>query len=130
MRPRVSPDGKYVYYAKLTAIPTSIWKAPIDGGAEVEVLDASHGVDQFAVARKGIYFTPEPMLGGSRSLMFHNESAGETKQVAVLEQHSKQCSSCLDWIETGLTISHDGKLVLYGNVDHFGSDLMLVENFR
>ena len=41
-----------------------------------------------------------------------------------------QCSFCVDFLETGLTVSVDVKSMLYGQFLGFSADLMLVDNFR
>lgn len=129
-RPKLSPDGRFLYYAKEPTVPTSIWRMPVGGGTEEEVVASSHAVDQFALTRGGVYFTPEPILYGRRFLYFHDLATGETREVAQLEEMSLQCARCMDWEESGLSVSPDGDSILYGTVAEFSSDLMKVEGFR
>ena len=49
-----SPDGKSIYYTK-TEGPSSLWKVPIDGGEETQVLE-SVARRSFAVVEQGNLF--------------------------------------------------------------------------
>jgi eukaryotic-like serine/threonine-protein kinase len=118
-----SPDGKFVYYAKDPEVPTSLWKVPVDGGEETRVLDSiSHGTN-FAVVNKGIYFLPP---GRSDTpgvpVQFFSFATGQIKTVSrsTIEKN----------LWGGLSVSPDGRWVLFTYIDQQGSDLMLVENFR
>jgi len=129
-RPRLDPTGKHIYYAKRHTVPFSVWRIPVDGGEEVEILDESREVDEFTVGRDGIFFTSVSERNGSRYLHFHEESTQTVRTVAKLSDSSMQCAVCSDWLEFGLSLSGDGRRLLYGQVEGFGSDVMLVENFR
>ena len=48
-----SRDG-FLYYAKQVA--ASIWRVPVDGGAEVHVVDGLSYSLNFAVGERGLYF--------------------------------------------------------------------------
>ena len=50
-----SHDG-VLYYSKDGASPTSIWRVPVDGGAEVPVVDGLSYSLNFAVSARGLYF--------------------------------------------------------------------------
>jgi serine/threonine protein kinase len=121
-----SLDGKFLYYAKqfdmatyMPSPPNSLWRVPVEGGEEVQVLPAIYTGRNFAVARDGIYFNPFPSAG-RHSIQFYEFSTGRTRQIAAL---AKPPSS-------GLSVSADGGVILYSQVDSQTVDLMLVENFR
>jgi Tol biopolymer transport system component len=59
-----SPDGRFFYYAKSRTGP-GLWRVPVAGGEERQILDAPAGGDwnYFAVAGRGIYFLDRKMTG-------------------------------------------------------------------
>jgi eukaryotic-like serine/threonine-protein kinase len=50
-----SKDG-FLYYAKESRSPTSIWRVPVNGGAEVHVVDGLSYSINFAVGERALYF--------------------------------------------------------------------------
>ncbi len=115
-----SPDGKFLYYSKGTARGPALWRVPVDGGEEVEVLEGISDWSTFAPMDQGIYFIPrrEPTAGAS--IQFLNFADGKIRTIAAIAKP----------VFIGLTISPDGRSLLYTQIDQEGSDLMLVENFR
>jgi Tol biopolymer transport system component len=112
--PIESPDGKFVYFAKSLA-GSSLWRIPAAGGKETKVLDSS-ALWNFAVTKTGLYFVPVE----SHSIQFLELATGKVTRVAKSEQK----------IGFGLSVSPDGRSLLYAQLDREGGDLMLVENFR
>ena len=121
--PFESPDGKVVYYQK-TQGDSEVWRVPVAGGEETRVLGPV-GSFQFAVAADGIYFI-EPGPPGyagwikGNSLKFYSFTKGTAEKVFDIKY----------WPVIGLSVSPDGRYVLFSQRDPFGLDLMLVENFR
>ncbi len=122
--PFESPDGKSVYYLKRkrwekSGNPGDLWKVPVQGGEEELVLKQ---VDLFhyCVGRDGIYFVVPPEAGGKRTIQFLDFSSGVTQIVTELEKP----------LHSGISVSPDGRYLLYTQVEEHSSDLMLVENFR
>jgi Tol biopolymer transport system component len=115
-----SPDGKFAYCWKPTS-PPSLWRVPVDGGEETEVLHAIDHPSNVCVAGQGIYFVPvrDPASGGY-SIQFLRLATGKLEPVAAIDKDSA----------LGLTVSPDGRWLLYSQVDQTSCDLMLVENFR
>jgi hypothetical protein len=113
-----SPDGKSVYYMK-TEGPSSLWKVPVGGGEETEVL-ASVAGRSFAVVDKGIYFISLPSSSSDHLIQFLNLANGKINRVAATGKSPPY----------GLTVSPDEQSFLYSEFDSSGSDLMLVENFK
>jgi hypothetical protein len=72
------------------------------------------------VVEDGIYFMPRPDPKAGYSIQFLDSSAGTIERIASIEKP----------VSPGLTVSPDRRWILYAQVDHAGSDLMLVENFR
>ena len=116
-----SVDGKFVYYAKTAADP-DIWKLRLQDGQEAAVSPPLH-VSQWtswALADERIFFVKEgadanPML---RSLDLRS---AHITDLAPLEKQPWPL-----WISA----SADGRVVIYGQLDMYVSNIMLVENFR
>jgi Tol biopolymer transport system component/predicted Ser/Thr protein kinase len=113
-----SPDGKWLYYSKIF-FGSSLWKVPVQGGEETQVVDSLSSYGSFAVVDEGIYFISRPDRTGGSAIEFLDSATGNIKAVARLD---KEAGS--------LTVSPDSRWILYSQVDQQDSDLMLVENFR
>ena len=111
-------DGKAVYYTK-GAFSGALWKIPVLGGEESPVLP-SVAWRSFCLVNEGIYFVPEPGADRKSSIQFLSFASAQVKTVAPI---SRSPSS-------GLSVSPDGRSLLFSQVDEEGNDLMLVENFR
>lgn len=115
-----SPDGKFFYYGK-GRYATSLWKVPVDGGEETQVLESLVRPEDFAVVDAGIYFIPaRHAITAVSSVQFYSFATGKTRLIATTGNRA----------ENGLTISPDGQWILFTQVDHSATELMLVENFR
>lgn len=119
--PRESPDGKFLYYAKVKP-DSGIWRMPVEGGNEELVVKTEEPVlwGYWAVADSGIYFVE---LSDSKKIKFFNFATGRVIDFFALEKPSITN-------DAGLTISPDGQWLLFTQVDQSGSDIMLAENFR
>jgi Tol biopolymer transport system component len=127
-RPELSPDGKTLYFersfgssAPPTAPSTSqaLVAVSLDGGPERTVIDCVPRYG-FSVTAAGVYHVP---CGGSTSsvpLLLWDPSTGKDRVIGTLEGP----------LRPGLTVSADGKTILFTREVSQGSDLMLIENFR
>jgi Tol biopolymer transport system component len=109
-----SSDGRFLYFAKTSRDGYALWKAPVAGGPETEVLPSLANDRAFAVAAEGIYFIPKDSI---QLLRFSDGS------ITTLAKLTKP-------ISFGLSVSPDSRTILYGQTDHEGADLALVEIFR
>jgi len=116
--PFESPDGKWLYFAKGDGA-TGLWKMPVEGGPETQVVNAVYRAN-FAVLDRGIYFTPPRGANGESAVQYLDFATGAIKTIYPLDKT----------IDLGFTVSPDGRYVLWSQIDHQGSNLMLVENFR
>jgi Tol biopolymer transport system component len=115
-----APDGKFIYYAKGRRLP-DIWRIPVEGGDEAPVLDHHRPAfwRAWAVTGQGIYFATAE--NPSRPLIeFFNFATGKVTQIATLEKP----------FSLGISVSPDGRWLIYTQLDQSGSDIMLMENFR
>ena len=118
-----SPDGTLLYYTKGRG-PGGIWQVPVAGGEErqlPELLDAGYW-RYWAVLDDGIYFVSRA-ASGRPALKFFSFATRRVTRLGVLERAPLHGPP-------GLTVSPDGRRILYAQTDQSISDLMLVENFR
>jgi Tol biopolymer transport system component len=113
-----SPDGRSVYYMN-GDFSGSLWRMPSSGGTANEVLP-SVATRAFCVIQEGIYFIPVAGPGQNSSIEFLSFATGKVKTVALMSGPPFE----------GLSVSPDGRYLLFTQVDGIGSDLTLVENFR
>ena len=92
---------------------------PVSGGEESQVLP-SVATRAFSLVNDGIYFIAEPSADRKSFIQFLSFATGTVKTVAPLSGSSAE----------GLSVSPDGRSLLFSQLDEAGSDLMLVENFR
>jgi Tol biopolymer transport system component len=118
--PQESPDGKFLYYGEGWPSPISVWKMPVEGGQETKVLDSVNRSTVWTVGSKGIYFFSAVYDKGRNDLCLFEFATAKIRKLLAVERK----------VAWGLTVSPDGRSILYTQVDEVGSDLMLVENFR
>jgi eukaryotic-like serine/threonine-protein kinase len=113
-----SPDGKTLFFSRQNGTG-GVWKMPVEGGEETRVLPDVYRVN-YAVTDKGIYFTPRAGPDGTSSVQFFNFATGA---ITPIVKKTKP-------IELGLTVSPDGRTLLYSQTDQTSSNIMLIENFH
>jgi len=116
-----SPDGKFVYFSKGSS-PPSLWRVSASGGEETEILHEFDHPANLCITDRGIYFVParNEAGGGSSVIQLLRPDTGKIEVVARTDKDPYY----------GLTVSPDGRWLLYSEVDQVICDLMLVENFR
>ncbi len=115
-RPIEAPDGEHVFLT----YEDKVWSVPVDGGGKTLVLD-NVGFDHWQVWKNTIVYIKRGGPEGFSLASFDLET-GESRVFASLGAQIRP--------NQGLTISPDGKWVLYAQNDRWGSDLMLVEHYR
>jgi Tol biopolymer transport system component len=111
-------DGKSVYYMK-GDLAGPLRKMPVSGGEESQVLPSVVN-RAFSLVNDGIYFIPEPGTDEKSSIQFLSFATGKVKTVAPISKPPAE----------GVSVSPDGRSILFTQVDQDSSDLMLVENFH
>lgn len=119
--PFESPDGKYLYYAKGRS-EAGLWRMPLPNGPATLVLDKlKPGYwGYWAAAKDAIYYVDRiarQPAGLFRLDLTHNV----TTRIGTFEKAPIPGDSAL-------TLSPDGRYLLYAQVDQNGSDVILVEN--
>jgi Tol biopolymer transport system component len=111
-----SYDAKTLFYTKSRSDVTELWKWTKEGGEQGPVL--SGVVDRsFAVAKSGIYFLSS---GPPASIQYMSLLTGKSTTLGVLKKP----------VHFGISLSADGQMLLYGQIDQQARDLMLIENFQ
>jgi Tol biopolymer transport system component len=117
--PLESRDGQYLYYVKFAQ--NSLWRLPLAGGEESEVLPAVAAIGTtYAIGKQGIYFIRPDGQGSGRELAFLDFASSQATALVTIPRA----------VEFGLALSPDERLILYSQIDQVGSDLMLVENLH
>jgi eukaryotic-like serine/threonine-protein kinase len=119
--PLESPDSKFIYYLKGLE-DTVVWKTPIEGGQATMVLQGLSDYRNLAVLESGLVFVP---IRNTSSMEFLNFATGK---IALLANFERPIAFAP--IADGLTVSPDGRSILYTQFEQAGSELMLVEDFR
>ena len=128
-----SADGRYLYYARSQSGLPSLRRIGTSGGEDVEILQRMASYANFAVVKDGVYYqAPPPAVElGLRSLIapfgrgasiefLSFAPGGKITTVLKLTQYAGP----------GLDVSPDGRTLLFGQMDGFSEDLLLVENVR
>jgi Tol biopolymer transport system component/serine/threonine protein kinase len=114
-----SLDGKFLYYTKDRGV-TNLSRMPVDGGEETLVLEKVRQ-GYWSLSEQGVYVLN--IQATPYTLEFFNFA---TSRVTQLLKIDKQL-----WLgKPDLTVSRNGKWILWGQVDRSESDIMLMENFR
>jgi Tol biopolymer transport system component/DNA-binding winged helix-turn-helix (wHTH) protein len=116
-----SADGKFIYYA--SAVDRNIWRLELADGHESPLSPEIH-VEHWsgwALANNGIFFLDEE-FSQHPVVKFFDFSAGSIKDVVRLERR-------VPW-RSWISVSADGKFILYTQQDQEEGNIMLLENFR
>jgi Tol biopolymer transport system component len=125
--PLESLDGQYMYFAR----KRRLWRVRTDGSAEQEVPgmpELQSNGDTWVPTRSGIYFMADVKheagdVKHQTEVHFFDFRSQKVKRVFTLEK------SLPGW-SGGVSISRDGKWLLYPQVDGLSSDLMMIENWK
>ena len=110
-----SPDGKWLYFAG-EGTDSSLWKMPVGGGPETQVLPAVTRWN-FAIVEDGIYFMTRTDQGFA--IEFLNTVTGKTETIAPIGDGY-----------FGFSVSPDRKWILYTQGVPLSSKLVLADGFR
>ncbi|HET9512683.1 MAG TPA: protein kinase [Gemmatimonadales bacterium] len=127
--PQESRDGESIYYVEAIDRPSTLWRVPRSGGTPVKVLDGVL-LANFAVLTEGIYYIDQ--LSGQVGTHYVDQPTGETRlrYFDFATGKSTTVASNLGSVDLPLTVSSDGRTILFPRLDASTSDLMLVADFR
>ena len=118
--PLESPDGQYVYFSH----HRRLWRVRTDGSASQEVKgvpELQFNGDTWVPTGSGIYFMAD--VKHQTELDFFDFNSQKVRRVFTLGK------SLPGW-SGGVSISSDGKWLLYPQLDGRSSDLMMIENWK
>jgi Tol biopolymer transport system component len=115
-----SPDGQFYYYKKGRGIP-GIWRIPTTGGEETPVLEEHQaGLERaWKVVNEGIYFATAEKPSHPK-IEFFSFATGRITQITSVARA----------FQKGLSISPDGRWLIFSQIDRTDRDIMLMENFH
>ncbi|HKE23391.1 MAG TPA: hypothetical protein VKB88_13585 [Bryobacteraceae bacterium] len=116
-----SPDGKFVYYSGLGN--KGLWRVSAGGGDENAIPEfmSVHHWRYWTVTSSGIYY-----LSGEKApwtISLFDLATGHSQPVFTSSERPVLGTP-------GLSISPDGKFMLYSQMYREGSDIMMLENFE
>jgi dipeptidyl aminopeptidase/acylaminoacyl peptidase len=115
--PRVAPDGR-LFYIRREASGLEIWSTPGKDGGQTRVFGPIRPGLGWVPDQNGIYFA-EP----AGRISYHRFATGTTTPIVTIADEPRI-------FNPALALSHDGRWLLYSQIDRSGADIVLVENFR
>jgi len=112
-----STDGKSLYYTK-TQTASKLWQLALDG-TEERVVAEEVAWRAFAVAADRLYFA-RPSPDGLPTLVSLFLATGKVSIITRLPQP----------LAAGLSLSPDGRYLLYSQIDGSSADLTLLQGIR
>ncbi len=115
-----SPDSKLLYFpwyfgdSKMMTLALDRARAMPQ---EVPQMDKIFDLNNWAVVAAGIYFAPQ---ANPRSIYFYDFATKHTREVFRVDKD----------LAEGISVSPDGRYMLYSQLDQNNSSIMLVNNFR
>lgn len=113
-----SYDGRFLYYSKLEQ--PGIWKMPLNGGQEEQILDQPEGLRWFnwALSPAGLYFLNPTGIEKGR-IEFFDFATGKRTLIGDVDRSHH-----------GLALAPDRKSLLYSRNESEDYNIMLVKNFH
>ena len=108
-----------LYYSKRSGEDWSLWKLPLNG-EESQALPSIYLMTNFFVTPTGVYFTPRLKPDGSTAIQFLRFAGNKIETIATLPKP----------IWFGLSVAPDERSILFTQIDHEESNLMLVDRLR
>lgn len=118
---REAPDGKVLYFTKRRWAVGGLWRIPVDGGEETPFLDQLEpGYDRmWALTREGVYFL-QPDRRPRAVISFLSFSKGGATSLTSVDDTNHYAP--------GLSVSPDGRWILFTQIDQRNGDILLLEH--
>jgi Tol biopolymer transport system component len=117
--PLESADGQYLYYVTIPAL--ELWRVRLAGGPEEKIVsELAVTGSAYTPGKRGVYFIRPTKDHHNQELAYLRFATGKITALTPISGHAS----------FGLTLSSDEHLILYGQTDQLGSNLMLVDNFH
>jgi Tol biopolymer transport system component/DNA-binding winged helix-turn-helix (wHTH) protein len=119
-----SPDGRLLYYTKAIGV-AGIWAVPVGGGQEKPVPELSGAGywRSWGVNPLGVYYVADKSIDGKYVV---NLFRFESRRVVKLAHMTAMPL----WLTGGLSLSSDGRQLLYAQLDQVVNDVVMIEHFR
>lgn len=119
-----APDGKTIYYSKERG-GDGLWTVPSVGGEEQRVPELTEAGywRSWTMTNDGIYFVASVGFAPPRPLKFFHFATRRITQLGTVDRDPL-------WWGPSLSVSADGRWVLYAHSEQNTSNIMLVESFR
>ena len=105
---------------------SGIWRVPLAGGDESEVVKGPVGWEDWALGRRGLYYATVRHLVVSPPAGVHDPVPG----LQLRPYDAALSKDAGTTTHRSLTVSPDEKWILFGEAPGWQSELMLMENFR
>jgi Tol biopolymer transport system component len=113
-----SPDGQHLYYTR-SAGKSKLCRSGLDGSEETEIAED--------VIVRGFVLTSEQIFYLRQE---NNHGLATLRSLSLKTGRSAPITALTTALSLGLSVSPDRKYALYTQIDHEGSDLMLVDDFH
>jgi Tol biopolymer transport system component/tRNA A-37 threonylcarbamoyl transferase component Bud32 len=115
-----SPDGRWLYYCKRPGYGNDLWRAPVAGGAEERILEDLGNHLAYAVTNEGVYYQRARTTMDRFTLVYLDLRTRQAKPLLTTGAR----------MFIGVSVSPDGRSLIWSQTDTYGADLVLVEGFR
>ncbi|MGA8492032.1 MAG: protein kinase [Terriglobales bacterium] len=118
-----SPDGKWLYFTVLGGV---LRRMPVEGGEETDYVrdlagpSAALEAPSVLVTAKGVYYLASGAHQQGALIRFIGHGGGEAKTLVSIPRTPS----------AGLSLSPDGRFLLYSQYDQSAAEILLVENFH
>jgi Tol biopolymer transport system component/tRNA A-37 threonylcarbamoyl transferase component Bud32 len=116
-----SPDGKSLYILPTEEDHAGIWKMPIEGGHETQLAPGVRWIGFDSWSDGICYLDLDKSPPEIKQMDF---ATGRVRRLGTLDT-----GNLIKYV-MGISVSPDGKWLIYSRLDHAESNIMLVENFR
>ena len=127
--PLESPDGASLYWVETIDRPSVLWRMPVNGGPVTRVMDGVV-LGDYAVLSSGIYYIDRPPGDGGIHYVDLQRGTARLRYLDFATGRHSTVEEKLGIVDVSLTVSPDGRTILFPRVDSSVEDLMPVPNFR